>query len=253
MSLSSKFSSLSDEVQYPVTAALSQWDGQITAEAWERLQEVMQHDFFTADRSHGKGRIRPSSIGSRCPRPALLSFNGMPSDDPGKSSRSIMDAGTWRHYYWQVVGLSAGFLDDIEVPISYEPWKLKGSADGVGEKVGIFEFKSTNSNKLSKVRGSGHPDLYSPDSGHLEQVSAYQVATGLEWASLVYEDRNYLGFIEVRIRRDQEREEALGRKFSAWLRHIENDTMPPILPDCWYQTGPLFKYCGWKESCFDVG
>lgn len=251
MSLASKFAAVQDEM--PVTRAVAAWDGKITDEAWARLQEVMSKDFFTEHRGDGSGRIRPSSIGHACPRPALLSYNGLPSDPPSKSSRSVMDAGTWRHYYWQLIGLSAGFLTDIEVPIEYKPWRLKGSADGIGEAVGVFEFKSTNSNKMASVKGNGMVSQYKADAGHLKQVQAYMKATGIPKASIVYEDRSWMNFIEVRVLASDDAVNDLELRFSGWNQHIEAGTYPPILPDCWAQTGNTFRYCGWKESCFDVG
>lgn len=250
MSLADKFNDLENDL--PVTRALAEWDGQFTVTAWERLQEVMNRDFFTADRRDGAGRIRPSSIGQACPRPALLSYHGYPADPEPRAARSIMDAGTWRHYYWQLVGLSAGFLDDIEVPIDHAPWRLKGSADGIGSEVGVFEFKSTNSTKMSQIRGTSAAQ-HRPDEAHLRQVQAYMRATGLETASLVYEDRAYLSFLEVRVSADDAAQDDLGRLFSAWNAHIANDTLPAILPACWEQSGAQFRSCSWKESCFRAG
>lgn len=251
MSLASKFDNIKDEM--PVTRAMAAWDGQFTTDAWDRLREVMGKDFFSTHRGDGSGRIRPSSIGNVCPRPALLSFHGMASDPDSKSSRAIMDAGTWRHYYWQLAGLSAGWLDDIEVPIEYKPWLLKGSADGVGADVGIFEFKSTNSQKMSKVKGNGRVSQYKADEAHLKQVQAYLKATGLKKASIVYEDRAYLSFIEIRVSATDDAVNDLEMQFSGWIEHIENGTYPPILPKCWEQTGGVYQYCHWKEACFDVG
>lgn len=255
MSLSNRFAGLApagSSITYPVTEAMARWDGVYTKEAIDRVIEVQRKDWGSDHRSDGSGRIRPSSIGGTCPRPALLSYLGLPSDPAPKSSRMIMDAGTWRHYCWQLMGLSAGFLDDIEVPLEHKPWRLKGAADGVGD-CGIFEFKSVNSQKLATVKGSGAPNQFKPIRSHVDQVNAYLVAKDLEWASLVYEDRNYLGWIEVRIQRDAEVIESLDRRFSAWEAHIKADTLPPILPDCWQQTGGTFKYCGWKDSCFNRG
>ena len=41
-----------------------------------------------------------------------------------------MDDGTQRHYYWQKVGLSAGFLKEIEVKVGDPALDIKGSLDG---------------------------------------------------------------------------------------------------------------------------
>lgn len=255
MSLSSRFAGLStdDTVIYPVTEALARWDGKYTQEAIDRVIEVQRKDWGSDHRSHGAGRIRPSSIGSVCPRPALLSFLGDPTDPESRSSRAIMDSGTWRHYYWQLVGLSAGFLTQIEVPLKHAKWRLSGSADGIGNTTGVFEFKSVNSQKFSAIRGNGDPRQFKPPKEHLDQVNSYLVAKDLHHASLVYEERNYLGWFEVRVERDEEVIASLDRRFAAWDAHIKAKTLPPILPDCWAQQGSVFKYCPWKESCFNRG
>lgn len=255
MSLSSRFAGLTtdESMTYPVTESLARWDGKYTQAAIDAVIEVQRKDWGSDHRSHGGGRIRPSSIGNVCPRPALLSFLGDPSDPTSKASRSIMDSGTWRHYYWQLVGLSAGFLTEIEAKLEHKPWRMSGAADGIGPAVGIFEFKSVNSQKLSGIKGSGDPHQFKPPKEHLDQVNAYLVARDLQDASLVYEDRNYLGWIEVRIKRDDEVIASLDRRFAAWDAHIRNSTLPPILPDCWQQTGNTFKYCQWKDSCFNRG
>jgi hypothetical protein len=253
MSLSAKFRQLSDPVTYPVTEALARWNGQFTDEALARVYEVMTKDMRTAHRSDGTGRIRPSMLGNICPRPMLLSYEGEPQDRESNASRSIMSAGTWRHYYWQAVGLSAGFLTAIEVPVELPGWKLKGNLDGQMANGEVFELKSVNSRRFSQVKGDEGPNGYSPIDSHVEQVHPYMKATKSEWTSMVYEDRNYLGFVEVRVHYDGKIMAELSDKVELWADHIRAGTLPPIRPDCLKQTGSVFDQCKWKESCFRVG
>lgn len=252
MSLASKFSSLSSN-RYPVTEALAKWDGKFTPQAVERVQEVMRKDLLTAHRDDGSGRIRPSMLGLECDRPALLSYEGEPADGFSTASMSIMNAGTFRHYYWQMVGLSAGFLTDIEAGIEHKPWQLRGSLDGVLDNGEVFELKSVNSRKFAIIKDDGNPLHYKPVAAHVEQVHPYMLARDTKWTSLVYEDRNFLSFIEVRVRFDEGILTTMNWRAERWNAYIDAGTLPPIRPDCLEQTGTTYRYCGWKESCFRVG
>jgi hypothetical protein len=253
MSLSQKFRTLSSSTAYPVTESLARWNGKYTAEAVERVQEVMRKDLLTDHRDHGEGRLRPSMLGLECERPALLSYEGEPNDGFSVASQMIMSAGTWRHYCWQMMGLSAGFLTDIEVPVEVERWKLRGALDGLMSNGEVFELKSVNGQRFSKIRDDGNPLHYRPLDGHVEQVHPYMLAVGTRWSSIVYEERNYLGFIEVRVQFDDGILQRMEQRFTAWGGFIAAGTLPPIREDCLVHTGTVFERCNWKESCFRVG
>ena len=114
----------------PVTRAMAAWDGRITTEAIARVNELRLLD-STGDRRDGTGRYRGSLLGA-CDRMQMLSYRGYQGPDEGSESTLIMADGTYRHYFWQEVGLSAGFLSSIEHKAAYAPWRFRGQLDGLG-------------------------------------------------------------------------------------------------------------------------
>lgn len=232
----------------PITTMLHFWDGQYTAAAIDRVNEVMANDMLTADRGDGGGRIRPSSIGDTCARKQLLSYHGYRSDPFDKQTSAIAESGTFRHYRWQLVGLSMGWLRDIEVKVSYAPWLLAGSLDGWCIDDSVFEFKSVASTKYGRIKVAGKPL-----PAHEMQLRGYMIATGARAGSLVYEDRNFAEFMEFRIHRDPEEERSLNSLMTGLVEHIQANSLPPIKPGCIAASGAEFKECRFKDACFREG
>lgn len=230
----------------PVTRALSNWSGKYTKAAYDRLMEVIEADTLTADRGDGSGRIRPSSIYAPCPRMKLLSFYGFRSDELEQRGKDYTADGTFGHYRWQLMGLSAGVFSDIEVKVEYAPWRLAGSLDALLTDGTPFEFKRMGSWRYRKAVNS---KAQRPYDDHLWQVHGYMKATGTEECSLVYENRDTLEFHEFRVQFDPEIYRALQEDMEMLDEHITNGSMPDILPDCIERKGTLFAGCHWKKAC----
>lgn len=225
-----------------VTQYMDAWDGTMTKDA---IMRVAQQEIFDSEgdhRSDGKGRIRPSNLPEECSRFHVLSWLGYPSD---VGDRTLMDDGTERHYYWQKVGLSAGFLTDIEVPITNTGLHIKGTADGIMPDGSIFEFKETGP-KLYEQR----MEARQPTFNHLLQVHAYMGATGTRQASVVYEKRSYkVEWHEFRIDFDPEVYRALENRVWPALDAIEDKKMPPMHGLCEGLSSTKYKNCNFRAVC----
>ena len=227
----------------PVTQAMHDWDGRMTPQAIWRVaeQEAKDNDPRT-DRSDGKGRIRPSNLDSLCARLHTFSWLGAPKL---RGNTTLMDDGTQRHYYWQKIGLSAGFLKEIEVSVHVDELSLKGSIDGLMPDGSVFEFKHTGP-KLYEQRIAARE----PTHSHLLQVHAYMKAMEVDRASIVYERRSYsVDWHEFRVQFDPEIWKELKELAYPVLEAIEQRELPPMLPICEGLSSNTFKNCGYRAIC----
>lgn len=229
---------------YPITAAVNAWrnNGEVyTKAAVARVQKAMKTDLLTNHRSQSEGRMRPSSITNDCRRYHALQYAGFAQLPFSDVSLGYMDSGTWAHYQWQAMLLSAyelgyGGLTDIEVSVKYDPWKLSGSMDGTIHDPSIFELKTVGSFKWKGWVGkgiTGLKDMREPPLNYIQQVTGYMAATGLKVASVVVVSRdNNNDFREFRIRWDQAVYEALDLQFLSTMKTIAKGELPPMLESC---------------------
>lgn len=247
------FASLLKEIQTgksagPVTRALANWDGVITKEAVEVVNSLRLKD-LEMDRSSGKGRFRGSLLGS-CDRMQMLSFLGYDQEKGDDTGREIMRDGTYRHYFWQEVGLSAGFLTEIEAKCWYEPWHFGGQLDGVmavdsnHPGRGGFELKTTNERTFSAVTKAGAPLLK-----HLKQVGAYCEATGLDWFSVVYETRSYqVQWKEFVVQYDDELRDITHGQINELLGWEAMEELPPV-KEGYPKDSECTYWCSYSSVC----
>lgn len=231
----------------PVTFGMSKWreSGSIvTKDALDRLVQVLSKDSLDNSRTSGEGRIRPSLIGDVCERKHLFSYMGLPQKKKTDGNNDVMDAGTWGHYRWQLAGLSQGWLKDIEIQVSYEPWKLKGAMDGIISDGSGWELKTTNSRKFKEIVDSGIPV-----NAHLMQVHAYMKALDLSHFSIIYENRDNAVWKEFRIERMPSIDRNLEDLMNSLHSHISEATLPEMIPSCVQKKGFSYNYCDWAEIC----
>jgi len=209
-----------------------------TEAAVERVLAQMRVDFLTSARS-GEGRVRASMLHDPCLRKQQLSFNGAQAAAVTPSLRAIFDIGTFAHYRWQLAGLSAGWLVDIEVK-AITDYGAGGSLDGVTVRGYPFEFKTANGATYKKVVESG------PTAGHVLQVHPYMEATGTDRVHIVYEDKSWDGsFVEYVIYYD----EKVAQKVRAIAKAASSEEeYPPILA-CTTRSGEMFKGCAFTDAC----
>jgi hypothetical protein len=237
----------SGAVRGPVERALAQWDGKITKEAVERVNEVRMHD-INVSRTSGEHRFRGSLLGS-CHRMQMLSFLGKQGKPPSRGSEEIMRDGTYRHYYWQEIGLSAGFLTEVEWWESKEDWSFGGSLDGVMAKDSIlegkggFELKTMNSKTFNKALAEGVSEK------HLKQIGGYCEAGGYDWFSVVYEVRSFaVERKEFVVHYDDYLKNLVHENFETLLRHRDAKELPPIKPN-YPKDNECASWCSFTDIC----
>jgi hypothetical protein len=247
MSITNLLKSIMKNDAMPVTFGMSKWregGSVVTPEALERLFEVLAKDSLDSNRASGEGRMRPSLIGDKCERKHLFSYMGIGQRETSDGGNDVMDAGTWGHYRWQLAGLSQGWLKDIEVPVSYEPWELRGAMDGMISDGSGWELKTTNSRKFAEILKDN-----TPVHAHLMQTHAYMRALDLSHFSIVYENRDTATWKEFRIARMEEIDAELDSLMVNLHGHIAEQTLPEMIPSCVQQKGSSYTYCNWAEVC----
>ena len=236
----------------PVTRSLAKWDHIITEEAVRRVNELRLKDLL-GDRGDGQGRFRGSLLGS-CDRMQLLSYLGFRGVEKKQGPDSVMRDGTYRHYFWQEVGLSAGFLSDIEVPAAHDPWKFRGQMDGqmafdpLLPGKGGFELKTTNQSTYnSVVKREKKPPLKT-----LKQIGGYCESLGLDWFSVIYEVRHYtIEWHEFVIHYDDELRSLTESSVNRLLHYKEQKKLAPI-KEKYPSDNECASWCSFKKLCPQV-
>jgi len=236
----------------PITQSLAMWDGNITQEAIDRVAELKKQDQGGSRRS-GKGRIRGSMLGINCPRAHMLSFLGHLPEEKVMTGIDYMTSpmvhGTQRHYLWQEVGLSAGFLTDIEQRIWSDKWHFGGQVDGIlaphpdypGK--GVLEVKTCKYEDWEYVLRTKQPLL-----SHRKQVAAYCKVGGFDYALVLYDLRSqYLNFREYIIWYNGDFEQLADNTFNSLSGWIDRKEMPPVL-DTFPDQGEC-TFCRYKSVC----
>lgn len=232
-----------------VTEAMARWNAGgrvITEEAWRTVAEVSRDVITLADgttvNADGVGRIRPSSIAG-CKRRIFLSYLGYEADPFANELLDIMDAGTDSHRKWQRRGLSIGLFTGIEVLLEDNYWLLKGRADAVMSDGSVFELKTCSPQKFRNYCVEG------PEWKHKLQAACYMEALGVEWASIVYEDRGLLRWKEFRLHYDDLLRSEV-KNLKQFVRgHLDRQELPAMLPDCRVAKGEVYRDCGHREAC----
>jgi hypothetical protein len=244
----------------PVTRAMNAWDGTLTPEAVARVHEVEMND-ITGSRASGEGRLRGSLLGSPCDRQQTLSYLGYEGDPPTQAGLDMMNDGTQRHYWWQKVGLSAGFLREIEYEVTNEGLLLGVHLDGLGtDEEGDygFELKSTNPTKYAQHKADDGimPAEYTAvqKSGkvltkHALQIGgAFAAMPDLQRFSVVYEKRDYrVDWFEVVVHRDDVID-ATEAMFDRVLGHIDRKELPAPLAD-YPSNNQCTTWCDYDAFC----
>jgi hypothetical protein len=232
----------------PVSRAMAKWDKKITVEAVEKINALRLKDLDN-DRASGEGRFRGSLLGS-CPRMQMLSYRGYLAKPPEGDGLEIMRDGTYRHYFWQEVGLSAGFLSDVEVFVEHEPWHFGGQLDGVmmpDDQLsgrGGFELKTMNERSFSNAIKQG-----SVSEKHLKQIGAYCEAGGFDWFSVVYETRSFtVKWKEFVVKYDDALKELISTSVESLLDYEAREVLPPYKEN-YPKDYECSLWCQYKTIC----
>lgn len=227
-----------DTLGLPVTSYLRRTD-EVRAETVEGAK-LMASMIGSTDHDRS-GVFHPSSSG-RCLREQMFDYEATPRDQQHSATlKAIFHDGHFRHLRWQLMLLNMGRLTRVEVPVSNEQLKAAGSMDGVNDDEGwLFELKGTS--RIKTVQDG-------PTDAHRRQVHAYFLLSGLRKAIIVYEDKSNQEFVEHEIEADQGLLDDVEQEFIALAEHVNEGTMPAILPMCQQQKGNQYRDCPYQKHC----
>lgn len=198
------------------------------------------------------GHFHPSQIGT-CQRRHVFTYLGVPDVGTTDSTlQNLFNDGTWRHMRWQAMGLTAGFLNKIEVKVRRKKYRIGGSMDGEGEdSKGAYGFELKGTRALSKVVKDGPFDSVYPQVG-----SYFLMRPDLKRFSIVYEDKSSQDWKEFVFKRSApEMKEAmkLARRDLVELNiALDDKKLPHILPECVNGKGKTFRECPFRKVCLET-
>lgn len=199
--------------------------------------------------SRDRSNTFSASDSGGCQRYRVLRFSpleAIPRFDA--DTTAILHDGTFRHLRWQAVLLDAGILDAIEVSLRLDEYALTGTMDGVGtDRAGKFGFELKGANQFTyrKVCDEG------PKQGHLEQVHAYMLGSGLERFSLVYECKDSNEYKEFVVDYDESIAAEVRDELSGLNRMAAQHLLPEIKEECLARKG-AFRSCPYAHACLDL-
>lgn len=198
-----------------------------------------------------------ASQSGSCLRRQELTFLGVPTGNalPPKTIR-VFNNGTWVHYRWQALLMTAGILDDIEVEYQNKQSRTRCSMDGQGTAkisryTGMlfgFELKGRNDYTYSQQRAQS-----GPDDKTQRQVDFEFYLSGLEVFSIVNENKNNQENAEWVFYRDRDRIADVAQEVASLNKAIDRSRLHPMIPECKRQlaSGEFYKcpYGGKGGSC----
>jgi hypothetical protein len=216
-----------------------------SAEAHDTLVNVL------AERPHQErlGEFHASQLRS-CHRAQVFQAVSLPARREATPPRlmNIYIDGTWRHVRWQMMGISAGVLSKVEVPVYVPEWRFVGSQDGEGiSDDGTYwgwELKGTA--QLAGLKKFG------PQHSHVWQIHGYFAARPeLDCYSLTYECKTTNELLEFVIYPDKKRVRILTETLDTLNGYIANEELPEILDECEHGEG-AYKDCPYAYACKQV-
>lgn len=209
----------------------------------ERVADILRDIYLGKFKHERTGRFSPSSAGG-CPRAALFAYQGAPQVGENLDSQDLMSHGTDLHSLWQAEGLEMGWLVEVEKWVYSKELNCGGSIDGIMDDGSLFELKTGAQSVYSKVLKEDQAKWE-----HRMQVEIYFELSGIDIASIVYEERNSGQFHEFRYRSDP----ATRRQALSWLDTLNDylalDDMPEMLDDCEMRTGTVYRQCRYRKHC----
>lgn len=208
---------------------LETWDERVSPRAAKHVARML----MKADRDR-RGSWSASGAGN-CLRRQELQFLGMPVS--GRTSYQlgrIFDNGTWVHYRWQAVLMTAGILDQVEVLVKKPSLRARCSMDGVGTArasrfEGLdfgFELKGRNDWEYRKQTVMG------VDEKTRKQVDFEFLLSGFDVFVIVNENKNTQAIKEWVFYREDDRINEMHRQLIDLNRAIDRQRLHPMLPEC---------------------
>ena len=236
----------------PVTMKHERWllDGsKVTKKAAKTAQQILSGELGSSRTR--EPLFRASSMGY-CHRrqvfARIASKAGLVKREPqdGKLA-NIFLTGNFLHLKWQVAGLSAGYMSEVEVPVDRPEIGYGGTMDARLFDGSGFEYKSINSRGYSMVT-----DRRQPTNQHLHQVHAYMLLAGVDEFSVVYEDKDKQEWKECRVKKDIQVEDSVRSEMRALTDSYLQKRLPEVLPDCAKKVGNEYYNCPFRDVCLKI-
>lgn len=184
----------------------------------------------------------PSSAGT-CLRRRQFEYLGLPRRPFKTSTIQILHNGTWTHLRWQAAGLSAGWLDQAEVPVAYPRLMMKGTMDGRLVNGQGLEVKSINSNGFRRVM------KYGPKREHLHQVTSYSIASGIDDWVVLYEDKDTNEYREFLFTPDNQGLSQVEHEYERLVIETTAGQLIEMKDECWAKQGSEYLQCPFRDVC----
>jgi hypothetical protein len=247
--------SLKDQIKavqtdMPITVLHEQW--MTSGRAREYSQKALDFAGEQLAGTKGSQRLRKRMFRASglhtCKRKQVLTYIGHPKqpEERTSSQQAIFITGDFLHLKWQMIGLSAGWLKEAEVPMDVPELNAGGTADGITHTGGGFEFKSIND------RGFGKVMTYGPLLEHQSQTDNYLFLGDLDHYSIVYENKNNGEWREFVRYREEKNMLRVAEEFEILNDFVEAKKLPMILSDCKAGEGTQFKQCPFKDTCLKM-
>jgi hypothetical protein len=183
-----------------------------------------------------------ASGAGKCLRSRQFAYLGMDAKAPDEHGLNIFLNGTYVHLRHQVVGLSAGYLRDAEVPVALPELNLVGTMDALDIKGIPVEYKSINQNGFGEVRSFG------VKREHRHQIHSYMLASGTDAFRVVYENKNTNDLLEFFVERDEDEIATVLGDLEALNMATNNRALLPMLEECTRKEG-AYRWCPFASSC----
>lgn len=220
----------------------------------ERPESERQHseeaiavaiDILRGNLKHPRaGRYSASSMGM-CKRRVIFGYQGAPENGVSTDTQNLMDMGTKHHLFWQLEGITMGWMTEAEVWTYSSDNNVGGSIDGVLYDDSVFELKTAHPSVYSRIVTKDHE----PKAEHQLQFGAYCLNSGRQNGSIVYEDRATGQFHEFRVRYDNQLEDRVLSYIEDVNDYRKRDVLPQVLDDCEQRKGDTFKQCPFRDHC----
>lgn len=209
----------------------------------DAAMQLAQRELGKPDRDRTQG-FSASSVNS-CGRAQQFTYIGMPQRPPTDRLAGIFHNGTFTHLRWQMAGLTAGWLEQAEVPIPPNIMKLSGTADGICTDGSVLEIKSINSNGYRNVVQFG------AKIEHQFQLATYLMAFDKEMGRFIYENKDTQDYVEIPFHLDEAMRHEIQLR-AQWLwDHTRDEHLFDPLEKCWDHEGK-FKTCAYRDVCLGV-
>lgn len=208
------------------------------------LQELLLRLTSDVSNSQREARFGASSRGT-CLRQQVFRFLGMPVLRSMDSVlQNVFNDGTWRHIRWQLMGIAAGVLTDVEVKYTMPQYYLGTSLDGENSKEGwMFELKG--------MRYYGRVVEGDIPLGHMLQMHTTMLAGNFDRCIYIVEDKGSNDWKEVVIQRDPRIIKQVKDELNRASDSIEDEKLPPVLQDCKRRKGAEYRACPYHKWCPD--